>query len=343
MRRLGIFASIVVAVLLLSGCRNPLTGEIVTTPFFEKAPQEVLQEMQRVMTSQRAARSESQVNLEATGGTAPLTGATLAQVLTVDADASAQLRLAVQNDTALGLAGVSYRVASESRFVDGKNYFRFTQVPLLPILNLQTVKDVWFVRELSADLTGLQSDLRLDEATLQTLLPKIQDEFSNATLFTVEERLADEAVNGVTSYHYRVKLNEDGVKAFSRTAFGILGQASSTFQGKTFPEAPADEFLASLRDARIELSIGKEDFRLNRVSISGNVEQGSEQLTYSVVTTFSRFGESVTVSVPEGAKPADEFSKLLDTAKLNDTIKQFLPMVSGTLTPEQIEELEKLF
>lgn len=135
---------------------------------------------------------------------------------------------------------------------------------------------------------------------------------STAAVLNVVEKLPDEKLDGVATYHYRVKFNIPKMRAYVERIFEIVNY-SSTEEG----QAMLDRVMKEAENARGELWIGKRDSLLYRTTIEWPFHYAlpendeSADINISLTINNSKFNEPVTVTAPPDARDQQEFMQKL--------------------------------
>ena len=168
------------------------------------------------------------------------------------------------------------------------------------------INNIWF--KLSKDdlnqMSGSSGDNILtcyqkfsDTLTAGSDQGKLTDLYSKHRFITIEKSLPDETINGVSSFHYQLKINPDQEKQF----LNGLRQLDSvkkfeTCSGGTFnAEAMANK--STTKDEKLEVWIDKWSHAFTRLKQSDTTKDGTKA---SFDSTFD-FGKTVTITPPTKA------------------------------------------
>jgi hypothetical protein len=200
-------------------------------------------------------------------------------------------------------------ITFDARSVDGKSAFiRVGGLEGLPELlaaggsaevaqlyapMIAAVNNQWF--EINESLT---KELGVKEGTLSDAdVKKLKDAYQKHTFLVVKEKLANEKVKGVDSYHYKVVVDKAKLKSF----MGAVADAK--LSSLELKKEDVTNFNKSLDDVDFnkypfEVWISKGDKLINQVSFSVKEDKTTAKFRFTV----DSFNKEVKVEKPEGAK-----------------------------------------
>lgn len=348
---LSSFAVFVLGALFLSGCNVPFTDKTVTLPLVEKKPEKVLEEALVNLFDMKQVHIASDISLgsSSTSGDVDMT---LLSESDIDNSNSSSPRSQSTYTYSTGMSGFDFSISGASRYVDGIAYIKFDSLPGLGILNALTkFTGQWYridPEEIeNSELLSAFSDLPLNDfsnpaSTYKSLTEQQKAEMRTLTesqsFLIFQERLPDEKLDGVNTYHYRVTVNQDTITKYIEDASQILGTADSADTEVDSTNVNAAEntetsttdvtvsntntnsgsnvglvsLLESVQINNMEVWVGKKDFRVRKIVGTAHVEGGTvSELTSSsdvqAAVLFSNYGKPVAVEVPENAKSIEEF------------------------------------
>lgn len=125
---------------------------------------------------------------------------------------------------------------------------------------------------------------------------KIYDEHS---FLVVSEKLPSEAINGVESLHYKLKVDEAKFKAFKEAFKGSelykkLKDCAKNDEAYTFD----DGFFGDFSKTNFEVWVSKWSHEFTRIAASGNTDDGSYSITFDPI-----FNKPVNIELPKESTP----------------------------------------
>ncbi|MFA5134608.1 MAG: thrombospondin type 3 repeat-containing protein [Patescibacteria group bacterium] len=268
--------------LTYQGRELPYVGRIVTVPFIEQKPENVIHSMQSTMANLPLARYNISIDISSVpekDSWAVQSDIEAAGSMSDTGNGIASMRSAIQ------IGGMSFVASLEFRIVDGIHYFRFSEVPAIPFIDLQSVYGTWYT-------CGSDTKFQHDENSIDASLV---DALVNQPYLDSVERLPDETVDGKRMYRYSVKLHAAAIETAKRSLREML-----PFSGWNATAAPnAVDFNP------IELWIGKEDSVLYRAQ--GSAVSKSTNISFELLT--SHLNEAVLIEIPASSVPVSTFGK----------------------------------
>lgn len=264
------------------GKELPLFNRIVTVPLVEEQPAQVVRTMQSTMADLPTARYKVTVDTNSVSEEDPW-------AIQSDVNFIGGLRdsenstVVVQNEIQVG--GLNFLASFEIRTISGIRYFRVSEIPAIPFIDLQNVYDVWYESAPEENFKSEQHDV----------LWVLSETLNSTSFFSIIERLPDETVDGVRMYHMTVQFRPAGLEAVWAEIKKIpfIGK-----QKQIFP-------LYGTEFGSIDLLIGKADSVL--YSMLGTVDTESMSISYKL--TVDQLNEVVSVDVPSTTVPLPTFTK----------------------------------
>ncbi|PIR45256.1 MAG: hypothetical protein COV10_00470 [Candidatus Vogelbacteria bacterium CG10_big_fil_rev_8_21_14_0_10_51_16] len=218
---------------------------------------------------------------------------------------------------------IPFRFGLDLRNFNTKVYVRVRNLPKIEYLDLSAFNGRWIVivpeevRE-SLGFTDLQKELEAimasstDEETeansesVAQKLAQVQEAFVRAELVEVREVLDSEAVNGVTSYHYRLGINMAGATMFADELARIFDEEPLVGEERL----ELEKGLARLVETEIDVWIGKSDKQLRKFSFASTLEEVNPTFeghtSLALELTIGDHNQPVVIEEPEGAMSFEE-------------------------------------
>lgn len=258
----------------------------------------------------------------------------------------------------LDYSSISLALAGEFRNVNKLAYLKIDTIPNIPLLSqslptqLQTaineLQGTWLKIDpqeiqktfLTSSATPLPTQVALNtnqqEDTykqftdlLAKLQPKIQEAFTQATIYSYQSTLPSEKINGVKAYHYKVALDKEGIKQFIIQFIKIYNTEAkgSVIQGlptnNSINESDLNKQVDSLfkyfNTNEGEIWIGQKDFLTYKMQwhfiLKNPDDKNSNQVNLDFDSTFSDFNTPKNISAPDNAKSIiDAYTELVAKA-----------------------------
>ena len=297
---LGLSAAAVLV--LYQGKIFPVLDRVVQVPFLETQPAAVVQTMQSTMGSIKTAHYNLELEVSQPSSTVPFK---LMTTIRFDGGFSDAITGELATKNKLQLLNITYLFNIDLHLTADATYFRVSEFPALPYLDVATIEDVWYHRE---PLTLGTSDKAHYNDT-RTIIERTQ-------LFDVVERKPDAVLLGQEVYHFVLTVNEKNLKELSV----LINQ----------------EHLQRYDGFQLEAWIGKQDNYLYRAV--GTLEDDSLKIVAEL--NVSDFNKDVTIEIPGEKKSIALFSKALFGKSLFLEIPIFLKS-SGVDVQEFSEDKDK--
>ena len=289
-------------------------------------PEDVLREMTAAMSRVKSAHFKLEANLSGQVAS-PLS---LPEVLPPAQSTESSVNLVLEGDvdghnpefplfgTVLAFTGSEGEknsvFAGEIRHRDKKTYARLSSASAGDQFDLSAILNQWGVfdgEELRQQFGGAAAEKSEDKKDLtKEKIERLRQLAGKTRFLAVVETLKQESVDGVSTFHFRVKINQPELRAFLIEA----GKISNDGKEPTEEELKSlDDFAEKIGGANIELWIGRGEKLLWRVLASGKLEnqaQGGEA-AWTLNLVLSHHNEPVAIETPEDAKPFQQVLGLL--------------------------------
>jgi len=205
-------------------------------------------------------------------------------------------------------APISGKLEISTRFVDDIFYLNLETLEtndenikqMEPFINMYKGKWLSLAKEmLPVDLEKLETKTA-EEVAIEKQLKKL---FVSTKMFDVVKDHGTETINGNKTYHYEVKLNEEGIKKYTKEAGIITGNELTELEIEE-----SAEIVDYVKNA--EIWVGAKDFNPYKVIITfeeTKTEDTKMDMEIELEMEANSFNEDVEIEAPEGA---EEFNPL---------------------------------
>jgi hypothetical protein len=268
------------ALLYFQGKYLPYFDKIVTVPFFEQSPETVVRVMQKNMAGLNTAHYELESEITWLSYNSPL--AVKSHIIFDGGlDKAVIGQLVLKND--IQIQDLNFLANFEMLLMQEKSFFRISEVPAIPFMDLDKVKNKWYkyVPSASSDDWG------------KTLI-RMKEVLSNSKLVKVIERLPDEQINGQLTYRYIVEPDTDNIK----NLIALM------------PDEIKNEHklnISRLSGQKFEIWVSKKNNYLYR--LTGTYED--KKIIADFTMNTSRFNQTVSIKEPSDSDSMIDFSKKL--------------------------------
>ncbi|MFA5106875.1 MAG: thrombospondin type 3 repeat-containing protein [Patescibacteria group bacterium] len=351
-RTLKLFLLLGGIALFTVGCQLPFTKKTVTLPLLEKSPAKVAQLNKEKTAAITTSHIEMTADITGRNTSTAATG-DMSGTITLKADTDVPSKKMQGSLTGtISASNASYNFGLDLRSLNDVAYLRLTTLPTLPGAASNVFSDitnVWYrldptelqnsisdtlggITSLTPGISGtnintngninsttnsnanLNLNAALNTNAQEEILERITDVAKNANIYSLGDRLADEKVNNVNCYHYKILINSTEIRKLLTDIMGAEGdlfQGFSGFGGTTVDQSAAiDEAMKILDDMNGEIWIGKKDYYTHKVTINLTTTQETQILTVRVSLVSSNFNQPVTVEAPADSK---SFTELMQT------------------------------
>lgn len=256
----------------------PYLGKIVTVPFLEQSPETVVRIMQKNMAGLNTAHYSLESGITWLSDNSSL--AVKSQIIFDGGlDKAVIGQLVLKNE--IQIQELNFLANFEMRLMQDKIFFRISEVPAIPFMDLAKVKNNWYkhIPSASGDDQG------------QALI-RLKGFLSNSKLVSVIERLPDEQINGQLAYHYLIEAD-----------IGNIQNLIALMPDKIKNE---QEFnISGLSGQEFEAWVGKKDNYLYRLV---GIFEGDE-ITVNFALNTSQFDQTVAIEQPSDWSSMTDFSQ----------------------------------
>ena len=266
--------------LYFQGEKMPYLDKIVTVPFLEQSPETVVRVTQKNMAGLNTAHYDLESEITWLSDNSPL--AVKSQII-FDGGLDKTVIGQLVSKNGIHMQDLNFLANFEIWSMQEKIFFRISEVPAIPFMDLVKVENKWYEHILS--------DSGDDQG--QTLV-KMKKVLSNSKLVNTIKRLSDEKINGQLTYHYLMELDIDNIQ-------NLL----SILPADIREEQKFDT--SKLAGQQFEMWVGKKDNYLYRL---GGIFE-SEKVTVNFVLNISQFDQIVGIEEPSDWHSMIDFSKEL--------------------------------
>ncbi|HCC23729.1 TPA: hypothetical protein DF272_06170 [Candidatus Falkowbacteria bacterium] len=227
-------------------------------------------------------------------------------------------------DVAFQAEGTALTLKADLLTTSQATYIKVNEAPQIALMDFSQLKDTWYKFQ-AADGTAESGEEPLSASQVR----KIKKLFQNTDFFTVAEDYGTEDLNGIKTYHYRVKLNGDELKRFFVEMKTIVDEQEPTTQ--EFEEIQAN--LAKWSGMEGDVWIGTNDYYLYQVNVGANIEEENSDLErMDLSLSMSAYNEPVTIDIPANAK-------IMDWAEIMGVNDATIPAGTDQNLTKQLEDL----
>lgn len=279
----GLLIGSLLSCFVLAGCQKPL-DPIVT-----------LSQTMKFCSNIKQANFAGQFNLVGASRSAIFNGLndlTIGATGRIDLSSMENFRyLANLNVTGKGVEG-STKIGAELRSLPDYNYFKVTDIsmPLGLPFSLAT-DDKWYkVKKstLTAENTLGANNKSLSDAEMA----KIRELVASANIFVVTQVLPEEVVNNLTVYHFKSKINPDGLRKF-------LNDIIQATNSKLSFDVPYTVRLGE--GSSFDLWVAKKNSSLVKIKVMSLNNTENDLPNFKLDINFSQFNAPVEVKAPSTA------------------------------------------
>jgi len=258
----------------------PWLDRIVTVPFFEQAPETVIRAMQKKMTNLSTVHYElaSEINWSADQSSLVISS----QIVFDGGFKNNMLgQLVAKNE--IQIQELSFLANFEVRSTGEKNYFRITEVPAIPFIDLVEVKGQWY--EYVPSAAG--DDKNASNTQIKNVL-------ANIKMFNIVERLPDEQLEDQLVYHYIAEPDISSIK-------NLLAVLPPDIKEKVTIDTNG------LTGQQYEMWISKQENYLYKLIGTFN----NKKITADFTLNASQFDQKVVIEEPADWDTMEDFSEEL--------------------------------
>lgn len=254
-----------------------------------------------------------------------------------------KIRTQTDAQISLDMGGMAFNVDLEAVMIEQMLYLKVKQIPFPFSLMLgSTFSNKWWLLDMDelqkkqvemAKASGedlmTYSSLTSDPRKMIELEEKINAAIIKHKLMKVEEKLADEKIGDVNTYHFRVSLNEENLDDAASDIYAIILDQLSDDERKAVEEEVDDDVLDivlnQIQDvitkAEGELWIGKKDFLMYKTKFDigfdlaniniEDVEIPTDSFSGMISGNFEYFNHNKGVNI-EAPSNADSLMDFID-------------------------------
>ncbi len=217
-----------------------------------------------------------------------------------------------------GEGQVVYKFDGEVRSLDDVHYLRLNQIPQkFGSFRLDRFAKRWLRIDVDKaleqiDLPLISTGRQLSYADREYLI----EEARITPFLTVKQRLKNETIGGISTYHYEVRPQMLFVKDFFLTAETLRRQRELTAEERR----EIDKFFANLKAEHAEVWISQGDYYLRRLFLRLNYDDGKRESIMSITISFSDYNQPVSVTHPEK-----------DVENVDNIVRSLLPSLASKL------------
>ncbi|MBT4722239.1 hypothetical protein HN958_02750 [Candidatus Falkowbacteria bacterium] len=205
----------------------------------------------------------------------------------------------VTADIDLKIDGKDDNINGNVRFVDDNFFVKLNNVPDAEGTSFDNLKGTWYKFDLNA-LTSMapeQSDEDVDKAKLKKMKKLLKD----VDFIDIVKNHGVEDVNGHSTYHYTVKINEDEMEDFFVKSYKIMEEEEMGELELT----QLQDNLERWSEIDLDVWIGKSDYLLYKINAGGSMVSIDGTMKVELTAEIDNYNETVEIEAPSDAK---EFS-----------------------------------
>jgi hypothetical protein len=198
---------------------------------------------------------------------------------------------------------------------EGDFFAKLTEVPIVPYVNLDLIKNIWVKLFTKQDLQKVydKSEIKQDELS-EEQMKQIKQAFEDNNPFVITEKLDGEEINSQSTYHYKYHIDMEKLDKLGNE----IGNIMST--GKKYTGIGESSFRQEVQIPDGEIWIGKKDKYLYKItggfvydtSASKQMSGQSGEMNWEV--QFSDFNKKFDVTAPANFKTLEEIMTMLSSS-----------------------------
>lgn len=349
---LGLFALIAVILVGATGCGKKSPEQVI------KKMMSTLSKVETLNLDIRVALNGQFPQLSALDGGNVSEASSIMMSFAGDIDMESEEAVQYQMTSAISnKSGDSeMKISGEVLSKEGVFYVKLVETPDVKIVDLSSLKGMWY----KFDLDSLQMAPKIEaeeeeESMSRSQIKKMKKLLATTEFFRVVKDHGEEEVSGVVTNHYEVKVNQADLENFFREGTKIAENRDLT----SLEESEMKQTLQKFSEIDGDLWIGKKDFNLYRVELSGQQESVDGGIVrYDIAANMKDFGKKVIINKPVEVREFDMMSMFapqmgafdnlapeLDAVDNEDIMKQFEGMEGFDQAEfeKQLEEMQKQF
>jgi len=192
-------------------------------------------------------------------------------------------------------------------------YLKFSELPELVIIDLSKLKNQWIkfdTKTLDDEFGGgnLEKKTEKDQDLTPEKIEKLQIAFQQSKVIEITDKLPNEKIEGMNTYHYGFRFNKEGLQDF-------LIKGNQIIQDKPLDEEEISELKEDVEKVEMsegEIWIGKKDLLIYRFTLASKINKendydfsGSTDLSIS----FKNFNQPVQIEAPQQTKTPEEIAQ----------------------------------
>jgi hypothetical protein len=348
---LGLFALIAVVLVGATGCGKKSPEQVI------KKMMSTLSKVETLNLDIRVALNGQFPQLSALDGGSTSEASSIMMSFAGDIDMESEESVQYQMTSAISnkSAGSEMKISGEVLSKEGIFYVKLSETPDVKIVDLSSLKGMWYKFDLDSLAMAPKIETEEEETMSKSQIRKMKKLLAKTEFFRVVKDHGEEEVNGVATNHYEVKVNQAELENFFREGTKLAENRSLT----SLEESEMKKTLQKFSEIDGDLWIGKKDFNLYRVELSGQQESADGGVVrYDIAANMKNFGKKVTINKPADVREFDMMSMFapqlgafdnlapeLDIVNNEDIMKQFEGMegFDQAELEKQLEELQKQF
>ena len=333
---LGLFALVVVVLVGATGCGKKSPEQTI------KKMMSNLSEVETLNLDIRVALNGQFPQLAVLDGDAVTEPSSIMMSFVGDVDMESeesiqyQMTSSITNKTGNSEMKISGEVLSK----DGVFYVKLAETPDVQIVDLSSLKGMWYKFDLDSLQMAPKVEAEEDEADLsRSQLKKMKKLLAKTEFFRVVKDHGEVDVNGMATNHYEVKVNQAELENFFREGTKIAENRDLT----KLEESEMKETLQKFSEIDGDLWIGKKDFNLYRVELSG--QQATDDggiVRCDIAINLKNFDNPVTINTPAEVREFDMMTLFAPQMGAFDNLAPELDSVDNEDILKQLEGMEGL-
>ncbi len=221
--------------------------------------------------------------------------------------------------------GLIPKVNAELIYNGPEKYIKVDDIPNLGFFDPSFLNGVWIKLDL-ADLQKKFNVKTIASSTVSELSPEkiadIKQLALESHMFVISQKLPEEVLDGVNTYHYGFILDKNKMIDFVASVSKIIGSNPITDEELAKEKKAFDQVVFSPG----EIWIGKDDIYMHKISFGMSVTppgSGVPQITNTFVMSFKDFNQPVEVIAPDSFKTIDEVGQMVvESLKKQSALKK---------------------
>jgi hypothetical protein len=202
-------------------------------------------------------------------------------------------------DITMNLEGKEDNINGNIIYVDDVFFVKLNNVPEAEGTSFDQLKGIWYKFDLNA-LTAMAPDSETEDVD-KAKLKKMKKLLKDVDFIDIVKNHGTEDVNGHSTFHYTVKINEDEMEDFFVKSYKIMEEEEMEELALT----QLQDNLEKWSETELDVWIGKSDYLLYKINAGGSMVSIDGTMKVELTAEIDNYNEAVEISAPADAK---EFS-----------------------------------